>query len=71
VYGGEFSWIALDPASHQGGIVIDITIWTPRYSLPFPRRVEENAEPAALISGRIEILVVLRGELIVCESATE
>jgi hypothetical protein len=32
-----------------------------------PHRFEENTEPAALISGRIEILVVLRGELIICE----
>src|SRR5260370_20691569 len=67
VYGTEFSWIALDPASHQGSVVIGITIWTPRYSRPLPHRVEEDGESATLISCRVEILIVLRGELVVCE----
>jgi len=67
VYGTEFSWITLDPASHQGSVVIGITIWTPCYSCPLPHRVEEDAESATLVSGMIEILIVLRGELIVCE----
>src|SRR5258708_18249215 len=69
VYGTEFSWIALDPASHQGSVVIGITIWTPRYSCPLPHRVEKDAESATLISGRIEILIILRGELIVREKS--
>src|ERR1700730_10444324 len=67
VYSTEFSWITLNPASHQGSVVIGITIWTPRYSCPLPHRVEKDTEPATLISGRIEILIVLRGELVVCE----
>jgi hypothetical protein len=67
VYSSEFSRITLDPASHQSSVVVDITIWTPRYSFPLPDRVEEDAESAALISGRIEMLVVLRGELIIRE----
>jgi hypothetical protein len=46
---------------------VDITIWTPRYSCPLPYRVEEDAESATLISGRIQILIVLRGELIIRE----
>src|SRR5260370_16604460 len=28
----EFSRIALNPASHQRSVVVDITIWTPGYS---------------------------------------
>jgi hypothetical protein len=32
-----------------------------------PHRVEEDAKPATLISGRIEILVILRRELVICE----
>ena len=67
VYSTEFSWITLDPASHQGSVVIDITIWTPRYPCALPHRVEEDGELATLIPGRIEILIVLRGELVVCE----
>jgi hypothetical protein len=67
VYSTEFSRITLDPASHQGSVVVDITIWTPRYSCSLPYRVEENAESATLISGRIQILIILRGELVVCE----
>jgi hypothetical protein len=67
VYSTELSRIALNPASHQRGVVVDITIWTPRYSCPVPYRVEEDAESATLISGRIKVLVVLRGELVVCE----
>jgi hypothetical protein len=67
MYSAELSRIALNPASHQRSVVVDITIWTPRYSCPLPHRVDENAEPATLISGRIEIFVVLRGELVVCE----
>jgi hypothetical protein len=34
---------------------------------PLPYRVEEDAESATLISGRIQILIALRGELVVCE----
>jgi hypothetical protein len=64
VYSTELSRIALNPASHQRSVVVDITIWTPRYSSPLPYRVEEDAESATLISGRIEMFVVLRGELI-------
>src|SRR5882672_9244677 len=67
VYSTEFSRITLDPASHQRSVVVDIAIWTPCYSRPLPHRVEEDAESATLISGRIEILIVLRGELVVCE----
>src|SRR5260370_28822374 len=67
VHSTEFSWVTLDPASHQGSVVIGITIWTPRYSCPLPHRVEKDAGSATLISGRIEILIVLRGELVVCE----
>src|SRR5229473_1451008 len=67
VHSTEFSRITLDPTSHQRSVVVDITIWTPRYSCPLPYRVEEDAESARLISGRIEILVVLRGELVVRE----
>src|SRR5882672_9153237 len=67
VYATELSRITLDPASHQGSVVIGIAIWTPCYSRSLPHRVEEDAEPAALISGRIEMLVVLRGELVVRE----
>src|SRR5260221_4797317 len=67
VYSTEFSWMTLNPASHQGSVVIGVTIWTPGYSRPLPHRVEEDAEPATLISGRVEILVVLRGELVVGE----
>ena len=67
VYGTEFSWIALNPASHQRSVVVDIAVWTPRYSCPLPYRVKEDAESTALISGRIEMLVVLRGELIIRE----
>src|ERR1700692_1507328 len=63
----ELSRITLDPASHQGSVIIGITIWTPCYSRSLPRRVEEDTEPATLISGRIELRVVLRCELIVCE----
>src|ERR1700730_12091119 len=67
VYGTKFFWVTLDPASHQGSVVIGIAIWTPRYSCPLPHRVEKDAESATLISGRIEILIVLRGELVACE----
>src|SRR5882757_9011239 len=67
VYDTELSRIALNPASHQGSVVVDITIWTPRYSCPLPYRVEEDAEPATLIPGGIQILIVLRGELVICE----
>src|SRR5882757_5403909 len=35
VHSTYFPRIALNPASHQRGIVIDITIWTPRYSRSF------------------------------------
>jgi hypothetical protein len=64
VYCAELSGIALNPASHQRRVVVDIAIWTPRYSCSLPHRVEEDAESATLISGRIEMFVVLRGELI-------
>jgi hypothetical protein len=67
VHSPEFSQITLYPASHQGGVVVDITIGTPRYSFPLPDRVEEDAESPALISRRIEMLIVLRGELIIRE----
>src|SRR5882724_8928536 len=67
VYRPELSWIALNPAPHQRGVVVDIAIWTPRYSCALPNRVEKDAESATLISGRIEILIVLRGELVICE----
>jgi hypothetical protein len=69
VHSTELSRITLDPASHQGGVVIGIAIWTPCYSRALPHRVEEDAEPATLISGRIEILVILCGELIVGEKS--
>src|SRR5258708_13186320 len=69
VYGTELSRIALNPASHQRSVVVDVTIWTPCYSCPLPYRVEEDAEPATLISGRIEILIVPRGELVVGEKS--
>src|SRR5450631_4034807 len=65
VYGTEFSWIALDPASHQGSVVIGITIWTPRYPCALPHRVEEDGELTTLIPSGVEILIVLRGELVV------
>src|SRR5216683_1782790 len=67
VYSTELSRIALNPASHQCSVVVDIAIRTPRYSCSLPYRVEEDAEPATLISGRIQILIVLRSELVVCE----
>ncbi len=67
VYRTELSRIALNPTSHQRCIVVDITIWTPRYSCPLPYCVEENAESATLISGRIQMLIVLRSELVVGE----
>src|SRR6266446_8216070 len=67
VYRTDLSCKALNPASHQRSVVVDITIWTPRYSCPLPYRVEKDAESATLISGRIEILVVPRGELVVRE----
>src|SRR5258707_9205580 len=67
VYGTELSRIALNPASHQRSVVVDITIWTPRYSCPLPHRVEEDAESTTRISGGIQILIVLRGELVVCK----
>ncbi len=67
VYGTELSWITLDPTSHQGSVVIRITIWTPRYPCPLPHRVEEDGELATLIPGGVKILIVLRGELVVCE----
>jgi len=67
VYRTDLSRKALNPASHQRSVVVDITIWTPSYSCPLPYRVEEDAESATLISGRIEILIALRGELVVCE----
>ena len=67
VYSTEFSRKALNPASHQRSVVVDITIWTPRYSCPLPYCVEEDAESATLVSGRIQILIVLRGELIIRE----
>src|SRR5689334_21550474 len=54
VYRTERSRIALNPASHQRSVVVDITIWTPRYAFPLPHRVEEKTEPATLISGRIQ-----------------
>src|SRR3984957_1442523 len=49
VYSAKFSWITLDPASHQGGVVIDVAIWTPGYSCPLPHRIEKDAELATLI----------------------
>jgi hypothetical protein len=67
VDGAELSWIALDPTSHQGSVVVDIAIWTPRYSCALPHRVEEDAKSATLVSGGIQILITLRGELVVCE----
>jgi hypothetical protein len=67
VHNTEFSRITLDPASHQRSVVVDITIWTPRYSYSLPHCIEEDAKSATLISGRIQILIVLRGELVVCE----
>jgi len=67
VYRTELSRIALNPASHQRRVVVDIAIWTPCYSFPLPHRVEEDAKSAALISGAIQILIVLRGELVVRE----
>src|SRR6266700_485191 len=67
VYSTELSRVALNPASHQCSVVVDIAIWTPRYSCPLPYRVEEDAEPATLISRGIQILIVLRRELVVCE----
>ena len=67
VDGAELSRKALNPASHQCSVVVDITIWTPRYWCPLPYRVEEDAESTTLISGRIQILIVLRGELVVRE----
>jgi hypothetical protein len=67
VYGTELSRITLNPASDQRSVVVDIAIWTPRYSCPLPYRIEENAEPATLISGRIQMLIVLRSELIIRE----
>jgi hypothetical protein len=67
VHRADLSRKALNPASHQRSIIVDITIWTPRYSCPLPYRVEEDAESATLISGRIQILIVLRGELIIRE----
>ena len=67
VYSAKLSWVTLDPAPHQGRVVIDIAIWTPPYLCPLPHRVEKNAKPATLISGRIEILIILRGELVVRE----
>jgi hypothetical protein len=57
----------LNPTSHRRSVVVDITIWTPRYPCPLPYRVEDDAESATLISGRIQILIVLRRELIVRE----
>ena len=68
VYSTELSRMALNPASHQRSVVVDITIWTPRYSCPLPYRVEKDAESATLISGGIQILIVLRGELVVREN---
>src|SRR3984893_11059828 len=67
VYSTELSRIALNPASHQRGVVVDIAIRTPRYSRPLPCRVEEDTEPATLISGRIQLLIVLRSKLIIRE----
>src|SRR5882757_9418856 len=67
VYRPELSWIALNPAPHQRSIIVDIAIGTPRYSCPLPDRVEQDAEPATLIPGRIQILIVLRRELVVSE----
>jgi hypothetical protein len=67
VYSTELSRIALNPTSHQRSVVVDIAIGTPRYSCPLPYRVEEDTESATLISGGIQIFIVLRGELVVCE----
>jgi hypothetical protein len=63
VYRSDLTRKALNPTSHQSSVVVDITIWTPRYSCPLPYRIEEDAKSATLISGRIQILIVLRGEL--------
>ena len=43
VNGSEFFRIALDPASHDRGIVINIGKRTPRNARPFPGRVQEDA----------------------------
>jgi hypothetical protein len=67
VYGTELSRIALNPASDQRSVVVDIAIWTPCYACPLPYRVEEDTEPATLISGRIQMLIVLSSELIIRE----
>jgi hypothetical protein len=67
VYGTELSRIALNPASDQRSVVVDIAVWTPRYACPLPYRVEEDTEPATLISGRIQMLIVLSSELIIRE----
>src|SRR6266851_8759224 len=67
VYSTELSRIALNPASHQRRVVVDIAIRTPRYSCSLPYRIEEDAESATLIPGRIQIFIVLRGELVVRE----
>ena len=67
VYSPKLSRIALNPASHQRSVVVDIAIWTPRYSCPLPYRVEEDTESTTLISGGIQIFIILRGELVVCE----
>ena len=40
---------------------------TTLFVTPSTHRVEEHGKSATLISCRIEILVVLRGELVVCE----
>ena len=67
VNGTELLWIALDPTSQHSRIVVDIGIRTPRDARSFPHGIQENAESATLVASRIEIFVVLRGELIIRE----
>jgi hypothetical protein len=50
------AWLPASPFLRQPrrcSVVIGITIWTPGYSCPLPHRVEDDAEPATSISGRI------------------
>src|SRR5260370_12629257 len=70
VHSTEFSWVTLDPASHQGSVVIGITIWTPSYSCTLPPHIAKDAESPTLFSIRLKSLVVLHTDISLCQLST-
>jgi hypothetical protein len=67
VHSSDFLGIALDPAPRDRSIIVGISVWTPCYFRPLPRRIEQNDELATLIASGIEILIVLGRELPIAE----